>query len=125
MEGKMLEKVQEENDLGVIVHKADRQVAETVKKANRALAQIKRTTSNKEADTVISIYKATVRPHLEYCIQASDPYLKKDINALEQVQHRVTNMITSLRNLPDQEGGATCWKRILYYNAQFGGNPRR
>ena len=91
MEGKMLEKVQEENDLGVIVHKADIQVAETVKKANRALAQIRRTTSNKEPDTVISIYKATVRPHLEYCIQALDPYLKKDINALEQVQHRVTN----------------------------------
>ena len=89
MEGKILEKVQEEKHLGVMVHKAmngSRQVTEAVKKANRALAQLRRTTSNKEIDTVIPIYKATVRPHLEYCIQAWAPYLKKDINALEQVR---------------------------------------
>ena len=91
MEGKILEKVQEEKDLGVMVHKAmngSRQVTEAVKKANRALAQLRRTISNKEIDTVIPIYKATVRPHLEYCIQTWAPYLKKDIKALEQVQHR-------------------------------------
>ena len=44
MEGKILEKVQEEKDLGVMVHKArngSRQVAEAVKKANRALDQIR------------------------------------------------------------------------------------
>ena len=85
-----------------MVHKAmngSRQVTEAVKKANRALAQLRRTISNKEIDTVIPIYKATVRPHMGYCIQAWAPYLK-DINALEQVQHRATKMITSLRKLP-------------------------
>ena len=78
MEGKILEKIQEEKDLGVMVHKAingSRQVAEAVKKANRALAQLRRTISNKETDTVIPIYKATVRPHLEYCIQAYGPHI--------------------------------------------------
>ena len=68
MEGNILEKVQEEKDLGVMVHKAmqgSRQITEAVKKANRALAQLRRTISNKEIDTVIPIYKATVRPHLE------------------------------------------------------------
>ena len=80
-----------------------RQVAEGVYKANRALAQIRRTISNKETDTVIPIYKATVRPRLEYCIQAWAPCLKKDINALEQVQHRAIKMITSLRKLPYYE----------------------
>ena len=59
---------------------------EAVKEANRSLAQHRRTISNKEIDTVIPIYKATVRPHLEYCIQAWAPYLKKDINALQQVR---------------------------------------
>ena len=56
MEGKVLEKVQEEKDLGVMVHKAmngSRQVTEAVKKANRALAQLRRTITNKEIDTVI------------------------------------------------------------------------
>ena len=67
MEGKILEKVQEEKDLGVMVHKAmngSGQVAEAGKKANRALAQLRRTISHKEIDTVIPIYKATVRPHI-------------------------------------------------------------
>ena len=31
------------------------------------------------------------------------PYLKKDINAHEQVQHRATKMITSLRKLPYEQ----------------------
>ena len=73
-------------------------VAEAAKKANPPLAQSRRTISNKETDTGIPIYKATVIPHLEYCIQARAPYLEKDINELEQVQRRATNMITSLRN---------------------------
>ena len=77
MEGKILEEVQEEKDLGVMVHKAmngSRQVAEAVKKASRALAQLRRTISNKEIDTVIPIYKATVRHHLEY---AMDPIFEE------------------------------------------------
>ena len=73
-----------------------RQVTGAVKKANRALAQLRRTISNTENDKVIPIYKETVRPHLEYCVQALAPYLKKDISTLEQVQQRATKMITSL-----------------------------
>ena len=113
MEGKILEKVQEEKDLGVMIHKAmngSRQITEAVKKANRALAQLRRTITNKEIDTVIPIYnyKATVRPHLEYCVQAWAPYLKKDINALEKVQHRATKMITTLRKLPYEQRLKEC-----------------
>ena len=111
LEGMILEKVQDEKYLGVMVHKAmngSRQVTEAVKKANRALAHIRRTISNTETDTVIPIYKATVRPHLEYCIHAWAPYLKKDINALEQVQHRATKMITSLRKLPNEQRSKEC-----------------
>ena len=95
IEGHILETVQEKKDLGVMVHKAmngSRQVAEAGKKANRALAHIRRSISNKETDTVTPIYKATVIPHLEYCIQTRAPFLKNDFNALEQVQHRATNM---------------------------------
>ena len=60
MEGNILEKVQEEKDMGVMVHKSmdgSRQVADVVKKANRALAQIRRTISNKETNTVMPICK--------------------------------------------------------------------
>ena len=36
------------------------------------------------------------------------PYLKKDINALVQIQHRATKMITSLRKLPYEQRLKEC-----------------
>ena len=75
---------------------------------SKQMPQIRRTISNKETDTVITIYKATVRPHLEYCLQAWAPYLKKDVNALAQVQHRANKMITSLRKLPYEQRLKEC-----------------
>ena len=34
------------------------------------------------------MYKALVRPHLEYFIQAWIPYLRKDIDMLDKIQRR-------------------------------------
>ena len=43
------------------------------------------------------IYKTYIRPHLEYCIQAWSPHLKKDIQCLERVQQAATRLVPSLR----------------------------
>ena len=48
---------------------------------------------------MLTLYKSLVRPHLDYCIQAWRPYLKKDIETLERVQRRVTRMVEGLKNL--------------------------
>lgn len=46
------------------------------------------------------LYKTYIRPHLEYCVQAWSPHLKKDIECLERIQHRVTKMVQGLKRKP-------------------------
>jgi ribonuclease P/MRP protein subunit RPP40 len=59
---------------------------------------IKRSFCYLSSDVVLKLYKSLVRPHLEYCVQAWRPYLKKDIELLEGVQRRATKLIKSLKD---------------------------
>ena len=52
-----------------------------------------------EKQLIVPMYKAIVRQHLEYRIQAWRPYRKKDIAKLERMQRRATKMIPELRDL--------------------------
>lgn len=42
------------------------------------------------------MYKSLVRPYLEYCVQAWQPYLKKDIDLLQKVQTRATRVMLDM-----------------------------
>ena len=66
---------------------------------NQILRLISRTITYKEKQLIVPLYKAIVRPHLEYCIQAWRPYRKKDIDKVERIQQRATKMISELRDL--------------------------
>ena len=66
-------------------------------KGNQLLGLIRRNITYMEKTLIIPLYKAIVRPHLEYCIQAWRPYHKKDIDKLERVQRRATKPIPELR----------------------------
>ena len=48
---------------------------------------------------IILLYKALVRPHLEYANQIWSPYLKKHITEIENVQRRATRQIPDMQNL--------------------------
>ena len=92
----------QEKDLGV-TFSADMKVSEqcgiAASKGNQILGLIRRTITYKEKQLIVPLYKAIVRPHLEYCTQARRPYGKKDIDKLERIQQRATKVITELRDL--------------------------
>ena len=58
-----------------------------------------------EKTLIIPLYKALVRPHLKYCIQTWRPCHTKDINKLERVQWRATNLIPEPKHL--------CYERCM------------
>ena len=47
-------------------------------------------------DIMLTIFKVFVRPHLEYAVTAWSPWLKKDIEALERIQHRATRRMSDV-----------------------------
>ena len=100
-----------EKDLGVTIS-ADMKVSEqcgiAASKGNQILGLIRRNITYKGKNLIIPLYKAIVRPHLEYCMQAWRPYRKKDIDTLEHIQRRATKMIPELRDLSYEEHLKEC-----------------
>ena len=68
-----LSKTVKEKDLGVSMN-ANMKVSEQCRIAasmgNQILGMIHRNITYKEKSLIVPLYKAIVRPHLEYCIQA-------------------------------------------------------
>ena len=98
----VLGRTTQEKDLGVTFN-ADMEVSEqcgiAASKGNQIVGLIRRTITYKEKQPIVTLYKAIVRPHLEYCIQAWRPYRNKDIGKLERIQRRATKMNSELRDL--------------------------
>ena len=69
---------------------------------------IRRNITYKEKSLIVLLYKAIVRPHLEYCIHAWSPYLRKDIAMLEKIQRRAAKLIPELRDLKYEERLKEC-----------------
>ena len=69
MLGHKLQVVEREKDLGIMLSSDTKSVEQCIyaaNRANRALGMIKRTIRNREPAIMVKLYKAIVRPHLEY-----------------------------------------------------------
>ena len=56
-----------------------------------------------ESRTFSLLFKALLRPHLEYASSVWSPYKKKDINSIENVQRRATRMLPQMKNIEYEE----------------------
>ena len=69
------------------------QTSEVALKANRVLACMKRALVDLNGDVFSKIYKALVRPIMEYANIMWAPHFLLDKIKLERVQHRATKLI--------------------------------
>ena len=56
-----------------------------------------------DKSTFILLYKAMVRPHIEYAHSVWNPFLKGTIKNIEKVQKRANKLIISLKHLTYKE----------------------
>ena len=70
-----------------------------IDKANRLLGIITRSFCALDDTSFTLLYKAIVRPHLEYAASISNPYKKCYIDDLEKVQRRATKHLQNISHL--------------------------
>lgn len=91
----ILEKIVSEKDIGVT---ADANldfrthIQNSINKANSVLGIIRRSFTYRDETMFKHLFKALVRPHLEYAASAWNPYKLKDCHMIENVQRRATKI---------------------------------
>ena len=101
-----LESTGEVKDLGAFITKdlkCHEQHVQSAKKAQSVLGMVKRHFKKTDKDDFKALYNTYIRPHLEYCIHAWSPHLKKDIDCLERIQRRVTTLVDELKKRTYEE----------------------
>ena len=71
-----------------------------VSKGNQVLGLIKRNFDYLDKDSLVLLYKALVRPHLEYGQSIWSPFLTNEQRLIEKVQRRATKLLPGIKNLP-------------------------
>ena len=102
----------QEKDLGITFDNNllfDTHIQKAVNKANQMIGIIKRSFDYIDREVFIKLYKALVRPHLEYGNIVWNPNFKRQSVALEKVQRRATKLLYECKDKPYAE-------RLAYLN---------
>ena len=101
-----LEETEVEKDLGVYIDnelKFTNHCQMKINVANKVLRYIKHTFKYIDENLFQLLFKALVRPHLEYCSCAWQPFFKYNVDAVERVQRRATKLVPTLSHLSYKE----------------------
>ena len=94
--GHVLEYTKEEKDLGVIIDSDlsfEAHISSKVNKANSIMGLIRRSFTHLDKSNFSKLFKALVRPHLEYANAAWHPITVKCKGMIENVQRRATKFL--------------------------------
>ena len=106
MDERMLKTGPEENDLGISFNEKltfEQHINAKVNKANSLVGMLRRTFIDLDKDVFKLLFISIVRPHLEYGAPIWNPYTKKLINLIENVQRRATKLIPGMSNFRYRE----------------------
>ena len=112
-----------EKDLGVHIDcelKFRQQASAAVAKGTQILAVIRRSFALINECTLPLLFKALVRPHLEYGNLVWGPFNRADQKRVERVQRRATRIMSSIRHLPYEERLRALQLPSLYYRRRRG-----
>jgi len=87
-------------DLGVTICdnlKFSLHCSQIANRANRTLGFIKSNLSSRNREVILPLYRALVRPHLEYAVQLWSPYFVRDIANIERIQRRATKLVEGMQ----------------------------
>ena len=94
----VLSEVEEEKDVGVVIHKSLKPERQCEGATSTALKvqQIDQHFHLRNEQVFVQLYKQYVRPHIEFSTPAWSPWLRADVDCIEKVQQKAVNMVAGL-----------------------------
>ena len=102
IDGTIINKTEKEKDLGIIIDDKlnfDAHIDTQVQKANSIMGLIRRTFTFLDGNIFTRLFKALVRPHLEYGHVVWHPSLIRQKKSIENVLRRATKMLPCCKDL--------------------------